>query len=524
MVFEMTRKLRRSCLLRAALLALLATMSAAQELQQVTASASAPVNGFPNWEERVLHQWINRARVEPAVDLEDCGANCSVAEMAASCYTPVAPLMWDYELSVAARFHADSMVRQNFFAHFTPCALLPNLADLYPSTCDGSAACACSGSGSTSPSARVALFGGSYSGEIIAAGYSDPASAFYGWLHEPVASTAPCAYSSYGSGNTNGHRWLILKSSGSLGSGYAAGGAWGKYYATDFGSGGAASAIPSGVHYPRQASTIEFWANWYDDEAPSDARVVVGAISHPMTLQRGTSTSGAWSAVVSGLGTGCHRYYFEFADSAGIPVRHPSNGTFGVGPPSTCADWVGAEVPAPALVATAVSTSSVEVSWTSSPGASQYQLERSVGNVPFAPLATVAGTAYVDNAVSPGVTYLYRVRPLEGASWSNLDHATTIAFDDDPLVPGVTPVRGNHIAQLRDAANAVREAAGLLPSSWTDPAPHGLPVRAVHILELRSSLSAALTALGKTATFAHEVSAGAPLRAVDFQELRNVVK
>jgi len=37
------------------------------------------VNGFPNWEERVLHEWTNRARSDPQVEMIACGANCGDA-------------------------------------------------------------------------------------------------------------------------------------------------------------------------------------------------------------------------------------------------------------------------------------------------------------------------------------------------------------------------------------------------------------------------------------------------------------
>ena len=491
----------------------------------VEPAAAAPLAGFPNWDERVLHQWINRARVEPAEELEACGSKCSVAEMMPTCYTPVAPLMSGHALSVAARFHADSMARQNFFAHNTPCTLRTDLAEVYPASCDGSAACSCSGSGTTSPSGRLSRFGAYFTGEIIAAAYSDPVSAFYGWLHEPVSSSAPCAYSNYSVGDTNGHRYLILKASGSLGSGVAVGGAWGKYYATDFGGGGTQSRIPSGVHYPRQAPTVEIWANWYDSAAPSQARVVVGSQSYPMLLERGTATNGAWMTQVSGVGTGCHRYFFEFTASNGELVRHPESGTFGIGPLATCAEWQDStNLPASTITATALTTSSVQVSWTSSAGASQYQLERSTAGAPFAPLTTLASTGYLDGAVSPGLTYLYRVRPVGGSIWSNVDHATTIIFADDPLVANGTTIKAVHLTQLRTAVNAARAAAGLSPSSWSNASPAGVPVRSVHILELRSSLSAALSAFGKSAIYTHSISAGGPIRAIDLQEIRNALK
>ncbi|HEY0591923.1 MAG TPA: CAP domain-containing protein, partial [Thermoanaerobaculia bacterium] len=220
------------------------------------AAAEGDPAAYPSWEERVIHQWINRARVEPAPELADCGANCSVAERAPGCYAPKPPLFLGAGLAMAARFHSASMAKQGFFAHATPCQLRGDLASVFPEACDGSAACACAGTGSTSPGGRVARFGGSYSGEIIAAGYPDPLAAFYGWLHEPVASNAPCDWSSDGGWNTNGHRWLILTSTGSVGAGYASGGSWGRYFTADFGGGGEIARIPSGAHYPRQAPTI----------------------------------------------------------------------------------------------------------------------------------------------------------------------------------------------------------------------------------------------------------------------------
>lgn len=507
----------RTPALGATILLLVALALPAQESEPVAAAAAAPVNGFPNWEERVLHQWINRARVEPAVDLAGC-ANCSDAELAPGCYPPRPPIVWDYELSVAARFHSESMARQGFFSHNTPCALRANLGDLYPGSCDGSEACACAGAGSTDPWSRASRFGASAFAEIIAAGYQNPSSAFYGWLYENAEPDAPCAHTS-----DNGHRWQILTQSGALGAGYGTGGSWGRYYTTDFGSGGAPSKVPSGVHYPREGDTVEFWANWYDDAAPDDARVVVGAISHPMARARGTATNGAWRATVSGLGSGCHRYYFEFTDASGQPVRHPDRGTFGVGPAATCADWVDTAAPPPALAASATAALDVAVSWGSTAGVTQYELQRSVGGLPFAPLATVSGTAYVDVAVTLATTYVYRVRPLGGSAWSNRDHATTMAFADDPLVAGATPVRAVHLTQMRTGVNALRDAAGLAAASWSG-SPAAGPIDAAHVLELRAAVAPALSALGKSAAWTYAVGAGQPIRAIDLQEIRNALR
>src|SRR5262245_10578364 len=46
-----------------------------------------PVNGFPNWAERVIHEWINRARVEPQLEMNACGAPC----VERNCYGALPP-------------------------------------------------------------------------------------------------------------------------------------------------------------------------------------------------------------------------------------------------------------------------------------------------------------------------------------------------------------------------------------------------------------------------------------------------
>ena len=64
-------------------------------------------------------------------------------------------------------------------------------------------------------------------------------------------------------------------------------------------------------------------------------------------------------------------------------------------------------------------------------------------------------------------------------------------FTDDPLVPGVTPVKAVHFTELRARIDALREAAGLARSSWTDPllTARVTPIRVTHLLELREALA-----------------------------------
>jgi hypothetical protein len=287
--------------------------------------AGESIGGFPSWSERVIHQWINRARVDPQSELAACGPVCAER----SCYGPVPPLYWSEPLNRSARFHAAEQTKQQYFAHDSRCTLVENINSLYPVACDGAASCACVGGaqscangGCTSWSARVSLFGAGPSGEIMA-GTGDPNYAFYLWLYEPSENSA-CGYNV-----RNVHRWLILSSSGGVGAGVMA------QSVADFGTGEVPYKIASAAHYPQQAASVDVWANWYDVEAPRSANVVVGGRCVAMTLRRGTPRNGAWSTAISGVGSGCHRYYLSFVDAGGVAITYPATGSLGIG----CADW-----------------------------------------------------------------------------------------------------------------------------------------------------------------------------------------
>jgi len=280
--------------------------------------AGESINGFPNWAERVVLEWMNRARVDPPVEMLACGAACSER----ACYAATAPLMWSEQLNRSARFHAAEMAKQQYFGHDSKCTVPGNIDLLFPAGCDGSASCACAGAIPTPWYGRVGLFGASPSGEIIA-GAGDPNFAFYLWLNEPSEGTT-CAF-----GAQNGHRYLILTSAGAVGVGVTS------QAVSDFGGGGAQYKIPSAAHYPQQAAAVDLWANWYDSAAPRSANAVVDGRCMPMALKRGTPQNGAWTVNVTGVGSGCHRYYFAFVDASGATITYPTTGSLGIG----CADW-----------------------------------------------------------------------------------------------------------------------------------------------------------------------------------------
>lgn len=295
----------------------------AQDVQTFAANlrAGESINGFPNWAERVMLEWMNRARVDPQKELAACGAACGEK----SCYKPIAPLSWSGELNHSARFHADEMSKQGYMAHDSKCAIVSNIDALYPVACNGAASCACTSGTPTPWNGRVALFGAGASGEIIAS-TADPNVAFYLWLYENSA-TLTCGFSL-----GNGHRYLILASLGAVGVG-ASGTAVG-----DFGGGVQGYKIPSAAHYPKQDTSVTMWANWYDTAAPKAANAVVDGKCTSMSLQRGTAQNGAWSAAAGNVGSGCHRYYFSFIDSTGAEVSYPVTGSLGIGGAS-CDDW-----------------------------------------------------------------------------------------------------------------------------------------------------------------------------------------
>ena len=133
--------------------------------------------------------------------------------------------------------------------------------------------------------------------------------------------------------------------------------------------------------------------------------------------------------------------------------------------------------------------------------------------------AVSAGTVTVTvTATDPG--------GLRGAQ--SFETRVTAAFTDDPIRPGVTPVKAVHFTELRARIDALREAQGLGRFRWTDAALRAgrTPIRLVHLTELRSALAAAYTAAGRSVprwTDPAPVAGTIPIRAVHVMELRAAV-
>lgn len=186
------------------------------------------------------------------------------------------------------------------------------------------------------------------------------------------------------------------------------------------------------------------------------------------------------------------------------------------------------------LSATARMPTGVDVTWSAASGTGVvYDVQRSAGiRAPYVTIAPgITGTTWTDQFVSGDAAYLYRVRARNStpvASYSNVDIATTMVFDDDPIVPGTTVVRAAHVLQLRQAIGYLRAAAGLGSYGWSDAVivPMVTTVRATHVTDLRTALDQAKAALSLAPTVYGDSSvfAGSLIKAQHIQELRDALR
>jgi uncharacterized repeat protein (TIGR01451 family) len=180
--------------------------------------------------------------------------------------------------------------------------------------------------------------------------------------------------------------------------------------------------------------------------------------------------------------------------------------------------------------ATAASTSTVNLTWSSVAAATSYQVFRSSSGSAFSLIATTPDNVYVDSSLNANTAYLYRVRATDGitfTAYSGVDLVTTIVFTDDPLVPGATRLKTVHVSELRTAINAVRVLAGLGATTFTDPnLIAGSPMKALHLTQLRAALDAARSALGLTPMVYTDpnLAAGMVVKATHIRELRSGVQ
>ena len=146
--------------------------------------------------------------------------------------------------------------------------------------------------------------------------------------------------------------------------------------------------------------------------------------------------------------------------------------------------------------------------------------------------ARAAGARVTLTAVSRGVSTI-RVTATDPVGLSAAQSfAVTVgaaSFTDDPIRPGVTPVRAIHFTELRTRVDTLRGEAGLERFAWTDVVltAGATPVRLVHLLELREALRAVYVAAGRAEpgwTDSVPVVGTTPIKAVHLMELRAAVR
>jgi hypothetical protein len=184
-----------------------------------------------------------------------------------------------------------------------------------------------------------------------------------------------------------------------------------------------------------------------------------------------------------------------------------------------------------AFVAATTSASRIDLSWTASSGpVHHYEIEKTGATQPI--IATT--NSFPDTSVEPDTAYLYKVRAVDASGhvspYSNVDLATAITFDNDPLTSppaAKVAITVQHLFQLRRAINAVRQLAGLTNATWThthSPTPGS--IYAVDVMEMRTNLDQALTALNLPVLpyIESDLSGHPRIKKEHFQQLRDRVK
>jgi hypothetical protein len=195
--------------------------------------------------------------------------------------------------------------------------------------------------------------------------------------------------------------------------------------------------------------------------------------------------------------------------------------------------YPGAGVPPPAaptgVTATGQTSTSVFVSWNVSATATSYQIFRKAAGGVFVQVGTSMTLNFTDSPVAANSAFQYRVRAVNAGGPSGdsaSDLATTVMFNDDPLIAGTAVVQALHLAQQRTAIDAVRALAGIGAGFYSNSGAAGTVIRAADVTEMRTNLDTAMSLLGlTTGGYTDDTSlSGIAVKAVHFQEIRTRMK
>jgi hypothetical protein len=166
------------------------------------------------------------------------------------------------------------------------------------------------------------------------------------------------------------------------------------------------------------------------------------------------------------------------------------------------------------LIVTAVSNTNVRLQWTAPAGQVDHYIVQRRPNINASYAAesgNVLTTTFNDGVdagiVTPFTTYQYQVVAYNSSGGGSLPstavYATAVTFSGNDPVGSSTHVSASQIADLRQAVNAMRVAAGLAQincvgtgTCWTHNAHQFDPVYAADIADLRKYLDPAISGLG----------------------------
>ena len=176
------------------------------------------------------------------------------------------------------------------------------------------------------------------------------------------------------------------------------------------------------------------------------------------------------------------------------------------------------------FTATGTSSSSVELRWSPSQGASSYEVFYLNPDGTATKFGSTPGLSFTHGGRAPNTASIYYVRALDAAGQPSVpsvrDLATTMQFTDEIVFRGMK-VRGVHLQEVRIAVNALRMAAGLPALNWTS----SLRIQAQQFEELRAAISEARALRGvPPVTFTDPSLQGMLIKSVHMMELMTAVR
>ncbi len=223
-------------------------------------------NVYANYEERYILYDLNLYRLAPQIlPNEDSNTAPDVKKCVnwGYCFQPVKPLYWNLDLSRAARYHDNDMIKHNCFAH---------------NDCDG---------GDIWDRIQR-YYTSSAMGENIAAGskYNEVTKNFINEKGAPLG--------------TVGHRENVFSSSfNEVGLGYLLGGSSYRMYTTqDFGASAKFTVIPAAIHEPKRpnnGATVKFKAIYHKNGKNSNPEIYL-VLNGKKTKMKKTVSSDDWNS------------------------------------------------------------------------------------------------------------------------------------------------------------------------------------------------------------------------------------